>query len=556
MDVGELERKTIASMAPYESSIVVAAECKMDQNESPYDVPNPTKAKILRRMAQIPLNRYPDPSYPKLRKIIARRLGVSADNVAVGSGVDDLLYCVSLAYLEQGDKAVYPVPSFGMYRICCSITGARAMEVPLNPDFSLPGSFIGECKNAKLVFLCRPNNPTGTSAPLLQVEKIIRSCRGLVCIDEAYADFADDDCAHFLKCPNVLLFRTFSKAFSAAGARIGYAIAGKQVIAAMNKVRLPWNLSIFSQIAAEELLFSDFADQRVREVKAQRKRLMRSLRLMGAQPVESNANFILFRVPDAKTSFRRMLADGVLVRCFSSPALENYLRVTVGTKIQNDCFLRALLRAACDAVFFDIDGTLVDVSRSYQETIRLAAQEMSGKAVSKRLVTSVKALPGMNNDWDATVEVLRRVGVLASRKQVLPIFQRLYLGENGNGLILREKPLVDASLIRKIRVPTAMVTGRPKEEARAAMRMLGLPSSVPLIAMEDTQKGKPSPAPLLLAKKRLGAVLPAYIGDSPDDREAALRAGCAFVAIGKGKAQGGEFARFESANAAIRGLFA
>ena len=152
MGIDKLERKTIAEMPPYESSIVARVACKMDQNESPYDIPNQLKERILRRLRQAQFNRYPDLTYLKLRGIIAKKSGIKAESVAVGSGVDDLLYCVSLAYLEKGDKAVYFAPTFGMYRICCSIMGANAVEVPLNADFSIPGRFIKECSNAKLVF--------------------------------------------------------------------------------------------------------------------------------------------------------------------------------------------------------------------------------------------------------------------------------------------------------------------------------------------------------------------------------------------------------------------
>ena len=229
--------------------------------------------------------------------------------------------------------------------------------------------------------------------------------------------------------------------------------------------------------------------------------------------------------------------------------------MNIGTPEENDCFLGSLLQSAIDCVLFDIDGTLVDVSRSYNEAIRLAAETLSGKKVGMRLVRKVKACVGMNNDWDATAEVLRRMGVKASRRQVVPVFQRIYFGKSGKGLIRKEKPLVRTELLRKIKTPVGIVTGRPRAEAKIAMQLLGLPKNTPLVAMEDTKKGKPSPAPLLLAKKRMGAKLLLYIGDSSDDCLAAARAGCAFVAIGKGKKKQGEFARFADANAAIRGLF-
>jgi histidinol-phosphate aminotransferase len=558
MDIQKLERKTVAEMRPYESSIVAKAPCKLDQNESPYDIPKALKRRILRKLQKTPFNRYPDLSYARLRKVIARRFGVGFERVAVGSGMDDLLYCLSLAYLEKGDKAVYFTPTFGMYRICCAIMGARAVEVPLGAGFSLPESFAEECRDAKLVFLCRPNNPTGSSMPLGKVEQIVRTCPGLVCIDEAYADFARDDCLRLLKYENVVVFRTMSKAFCAAGARVGFGIADRRVISAINRVRLPWNLSALSQVTAEELLKNGgFFKKIARRLIAERLRLLSALRLMGANPVEGEANFILFGIPNAQEVFQKLLDDGVLVRRFSSPVLKEYLRVSVGTRNENDAFQRALLRATVDALFFDVDGTLIDVSKSYVEAIRLTAEKISRKKVPMKTVRAVKSLEGMNNDWDAAVEVLRRLGVKSSREQVIPIFQGIYLGKNGDGLIFRETPLAKdfLTLLRKAGIRFGIVTGRPRKEAKAALKILGLPTGTLLVAMEDAKKQKPDPDLLLLAKEKAGAKFPVYFGDSSSDIMAAKRAGMCFIAIGKGKKKDGEFARFDSPDDAVRELF-
>ncbi len=553
--ISNLVKKSVAAMAPYDASAAAGASCKLDQNESPYDVPASVKKRILRRLANANFNRYPSFTYSKLRSRIAGIYGLKASNVAVGSGIDDLLYCLTLAFVEKGDRVLYFTPTFGMYRICCRVSGAREMAVPLNKDFGITPSFIRKARRAKLVFLCRPNNPTGNSIPIAQVEKIVQNCPGMVCIDEAYADFADDNCLSLLKYDNVIVMRTLSKAFCGAGIRVGYALGQEGAIAALNKVRLPWNLSVFSQIAAEELLRSRAVFQKMASrIKSERARVLSQLRLLGMEAYESQANFILFKAENAGLLFKRLLANGVLVRRFSSPSMEGYLRMNIGTPRENDCFLRSLLQSAVDSVLFDIDGTLVDVSRSYNEAIRLAAEKLSGKRASMRLVREVKSCVGMNNDWDATIEVLRRMGTKASRQQVVPIFQGIYFGEGGEGLIRKEKLLVGRELLRKIKTPVGIVTGRPRAEAGIAMRLLGLPKNTPLVAMEDTKKGKPDPAPLLLAKKRMGTRLPLYIGDSPDDLSAAQAAGFAFVAIGKGKKKDGEFARFADVNAAIRGL--
>jgi len=313
----------------------------------------------------------------------------------------------------------------------------------------------------------------------------------------------------------------------------------------MQKVKLPYSINSLSQRAALDALGrQEMMERCVRETVRERGKLANGLRALGMKVYPSDANFVLFALPngvDAKAVQEKLAGKyGILVRDRSG-LVPNALRATVCTQKENDYFLKSLLGAAVGAVLFDIDGTLVDVTRSYNEAIRKTAKRISGNPVQMRLVKQVKACSGMNNDWDATVEVLRRQGVRASREEVLPIFQRLYFGKQGKGLIRKEKPLLQLRLLQKIGKPVGIVTGRPRAEARIAMKMLGLPRAMPLVAMEDTRIGKPEPAPLLLAKKMVGAKLPVYLGDSPDDCEAAARAGCAFVAIGNGAAQPGEF---------------
>ena len=510
------------------------------------------------------LNKYPDPQGSALVGKIASYCGVGRGNVLLFNGSDEAIDILIRVFCRQGKDSVLVLePTYSMYKICAEANGVEAIGVKLGGDFQPDMKAILAAvkrKKPKLIFACSPNNPTGNLLDFARLGKIARKAKAVLVVDEAYAEFSGKSFARAaLSYQNVVVLRTFSKAWALAGARLGYCITSPEIIRLMQKVKLPYNINSLSQRAALGALGRIGAMRKcVQETVREREKLAGELRALGMKVYPSDANFVLFALPDgidAKAVQKKLAGKyGILVRDRSG-LVPNALRVTVCTQKENDYFLKSLLGAAADAVLFDIDGTLVDVSRSYLEAIRLTAQEISGKTVAMRQVAIVKRMPGMNNDWDATVEVLRRQGVRSSRKEVVPVFQKLYLGRNGNGLITFEKPFLQLRLLQKIGKPVGIVTGRPRAEARIAMKMLGLPRTMPLVAMEDTKMGKPDPAPLLLAKKMMGATLPVYIGDSVDDCKAAAQAGCAFVAIGKGKAQTGEFARFASVNDAIRELF-
>ncbi len=550
-----LARPELKRVAPYISDRDVAEEKGLrfaDLNENAAD------------LFGSGLNRYPDPQGSALVEKIASYCNVGRRNVLLFNGSDEAIDILIRVFCRQGKDSVLVLePTYSMYRICAEANGVEAVGVKLGGDFQPDMKAIlatVKRKKPKLIFACSPNNPTGNLLDFARLGKIAKSVKAILVVDEAYAEFAGRSFSSQARSyPNAVVLRTFSKAWALAGARLGYCITSPEIIRLMQKVKLPYNINSLSQQSALGAFGRmDAMRKCVQETVRERKKLSEGLRALGMKVYPSDANFVLFALPDgidAKAVQEKLAGKYRILVRDRSGLVPNALRVTVCTQKENDYFLKSLLGAAADAVLFDIDGTLVDVSRSYLEAIRLTAQEISGKKVATRQVAIVKRMPGMNNDWDATVEVLRRQGVRSSREDVVPVFQGLYLGRNGNGLIRSEKPLVQLRLLRKIRKRVGVVTGRPRVEARIAMRRLGMPKSTPLVAMEDTRLGKPDPAPLLLAKKMLGAKLPVYVGDSVDDCEAAARAGCAFVAIGRGNAQPGEFARFASVNDAIRRLF-
>jgi histidinol-phosphate aminotransferase len=553
--VERIARKELSGIEPYLSDRDITEEEGMrfaDLNENARDLFGGG------------LNRYPDPLAGKLSQKIAAYCNVKQSRVQLFNGSDEAIDLLIRVFCSPGkDSAIILGPTYSMYRICAEANGVEAISVPLDGNFQPDADAVLEAarkKRAKLIFACSPNNPTGNMLDFGILERIAKEAEAVLVVDEAYAEFSGRSFAgRAKKFQNAVVLRTFSKAWALAGARLGYCIASPEVISLIRKVKLPYSINSLSQQAAlaafgKKGIVRRYAQETVRE----RERLSSGLAAFGMRVYPSDANFLLFSPPDgmdAKKIQKKMAKESKILVRDRTGVVKNALRVTVCTRQENDYFLRSLAKASIDAVLLDIDGTLVDVSRSYSEAVRLTAQKISGKRVAPKLVARVKAMPSMNNDWDATVEVLRRLGVMASRREIVPIFQEIYFGKGGSGLIRNELPLVDLRLLQRLGRKTAIVTGRPRNEALCAARMLGLGGRVPIIAMEDTKRGKPDPAPVLLAIKALGARLPVYIGDSPDDYKAARQAGCAFVAIGRGRAKEGELARFASANDAIRGLF-
>ncbi len=347
MSVKKLLRKELDKLEAYKAPEFVYSECKLNQNESTLGFPDEIKQQIKREVDLLAFNRYPDSTYSSLREIVARKFKVGKENVIVGNGVDEVLYYFSLAFIEQGDKVVFQAPSFAMYEICANLMGAKAEKVLLDrPTFDLTEKFVNESEKAKATFICSPNNPTGNSLGRKRVKEVAERSGGMVVIDEAYADFAGEDCLDLLENERVVIMRTMSKAYAAAGLRIGFGIACKDAADAMNKVRLPWNLSGLTVRIAEILLQNDkIFWQRVKETKNERARVFSELcRIPSVVVFPSQANFILFKTPlVSRKVYLALLERGVQVRDVSGyELLDKCLRVSIGTRSENDEFLNNL----------------------------------------------------------------------------------------------------------------------------------------------------------------------------------------------------------------------
>lgn len=334
MDIRKLVRPNVRDLRAYEAK-EIPARVKLDANESPFGYP------AVRDLAT---NRYPDPEARALKRALARRLKVRTSNILVGNGSDELIYYLITTF---GGPVMYPVPTFSMYGIIAQALGQRRVEAPLGPAFGLDEDGMlkaARAKKPKLIFLSTPNNPTGNCFSEGAILRLIERSGAVVVVDEAYQPFAGGGSfLRFLyRYDNLLVMRTLSKVGLAA-LRVGFLIGNEAAIGEVNKVRLPFNLNALSQALAERALAdAKWLRSAVKAITSERKRLIEEMSAMGGvRAYPSEANFVLFRVPEPGRVYRELLKRGVLVRDLSG-AVKGCLRVTVGSEEENTAFLDAL----------------------------------------------------------------------------------------------------------------------------------------------------------------------------------------------------------------------
>ncbi len=342
ISVNDLVRPNIRTLQPYRCAREEVQEgILLDANESPFS----------QFWAGVRLNRYPDPSQRKLRKMLANYLGVPMENLAAGSGSDEVLDWIFKVFCQPGQDSVSVAePTYGMYSVLASIFDVSVFRFPLDQAFNFSASefLMAVPSKVKVLFLCSPNNPTGN---LLEQKQILAVCRKwlkIVVVDEAYIEFSQSRslATEVVYHPNLIVLRTLSKALGRAGLRIGYAVASKEIISYFLKVKAPYNLSSVSAEKGCQVL-SCWHDRvpEWKQIRNERDRVRRSLgQIEGVTMVfPSNANFLLFRCRKATQVCRRLLEKGIVVRDRSTlPGLKDCIRVSIGTSWENDSFLQGL----------------------------------------------------------------------------------------------------------------------------------------------------------------------------------------------------------------------
>jgi len=337
----------------------IAGLIKLNTNENPF----PPSAKVLKAVREAVdgrLRLYPNPTSQALRERLAKLHGCKAENIFVSNGSDELLALATRAFVEPASRVrgrrsketiQYFTPSYSLYPVLADIHGAQKNPVQLKDDFGMPT--VAELRKegawdfrAALSFVTTPNAPSGRGYPTNQLEELCRAQRGVVLLDEAYVDFAEENALKLaLKHPHVLVARTFSKAYSLCFQRVGYGVGHPELIAALDKIRDSYNVNGLGQVAALATLDDlEYYRRNFERIKSTRAWLSRELEELGFKVLPSQTNFILVKPPKwpAQKWLGELRKRKVLVRWFSDPAVRDYLRITIGTQVEAEVLVQAV----------------------------------------------------------------------------------------------------------------------------------------------------------------------------------------------------------------------
>ncbi|MDJ0689060.1 MAG: histidinol-phosphate transaminase [Xenococcaceae cyanobacterium MO_188.B32] len=319
---------------------------KLNTNENPYP-PSPLAMEVLRNLDSEWLRRYPDPYARDFCEAVSEVLGVPTDWIIVSNGSDELLNVIIRACAEGSDRPiVYPMPTYVLYRTLATLQPAEVIEIPYPQDFKLPIDKLVAAKGA-VTFIASPNSPSGHIVPFNDLRELAQRVSGVLVIDEAYVDFAEYSALPLvLEFNNVIILRTLSKGYSLAGLRMGFGIANPQLLSGLFKVKDSYNIdAIATLVGAAAIRDRAYKNDCVEKIKKSRAKLAIELTNLGFTVLNSHGNFVLATPPakNAESLYLKLKEQGILVRYFKQPGLEDKLRITVGTQQQNQTLLEALI---------------------------------------------------------------------------------------------------------------------------------------------------------------------------------------------------------------------
>lgn len=523
---------TAVPVEPYARPVLNGSNIlRLDGNEG--NQPSPDLITELSRLETTALREYPDTS--ALQSEIASWIGVDPEQVVVTAGADDALDRVCRAFVQRTSQIVLPIPTFEMLYRFAALTGGEVITVPWREQYPVDEVIDAIDSSTSLVVMVTPNNPTGRVASVEDLTRVARAAAGsIVLLDHAYVEYADEDLTPTaLQFDNVVVVRTFSKAWGLAGCRVGYAVTSPEVAAVLRNAGNPYPVSSLSLAVARAQLRRGTGSltKHVVRIKTERERLAAQLPRLGLSAAESQGNFLLVNFGGrAGFAYAALAFSGIAVRYFPHrPEISDALRISLpGNEARFKRLIAALeLAVAPQALLFDMDGVLADVEASYRRCVVETARSFGLEITRKDLQEAIHA-GDANNDWILTHRLLRHGGVDVSLGSVTAKYQELYLGAGSTGgLRERERLLISRTLLQRLakRVKLGVVTGRPRSEAKWFLDRMGIRTLFDsIVCLEDAAR-KPDPAPVRLAVEQMEVERAWMLGDTPDDVRAASAAG-------------------------------
>lgn len=501
---------------------------RLDANENRWGC-SPKVIEAINNLNSEDISVYPE--YGSLIKKIADYEKVSVDNVVISNGSDDIIRAVIESYISSGDRVIIPTPTFAMFPVFLGIKGAQIIKVDSGENFQFPvEKVLNEIdEKTRMIVIINPSSPAGTVISEKDLMKIAKSApEAMIFVDEAYTQFTGGSFSELTEqYSNILVSKTFSKAFGLAGLRIGYAVSSSEIIENVRKSVAPYavnSVAVKATIAA--INDRKWMENSVEKIRKERENLSEKIRQLGYKVTPSKANFILIETyGNSDEIVKEMRENNILIKAFSMLKKDrDFVRISIGKEDENRQVLKVLKPTT---LLFDMDGVLIDVSNSYRTVIKKTVEYFTDEEISFEKIERYKQSGGYNNDWDLSLEIVKEKRKDVARDQVIKVFQKLYLGDNWNGLILSEKLMIDRDFLKElsIRFKLGIVTGRPRSEAIFVLKRFGIEDYFStLVAMEDTEKGKPDPEGINLAKDKLEESDCWYIGDTTDDMKAAISA--------------------------------
>lgn len=526
-------KKTIQNIQAY--SVPLFEEegyLKLDSNESDFG-PSPKVIEALRQVVASDVQYYP--FYGELLQKIADFHKVSIDNVILTAGADEAISSIFSTFLEYGQNVLTVTPSFVMPKIYSKVNGLNYIEIPYLKKWMFPiDEFIQNIDSADLIHLTTPNSPTGEVIEQNMIQKIIKKAdKKAVLIDETYGNYSDVTNINLIQnSENIFIVRSFSKDFALAGLRLGYIVSSAENIKELRKYLSPYNVSNLTVKAGLAALDDHEYFKNVKiEIEKSKKLLTEAFEKLGAKIYPSQTNFLCVDFGEkADFIYKKLIDNKIKVKYFAqTPMLENCMRIAIPKPDNAQKIINAL--EIKPTIVFDVDGVLIDASKSYRVAVQKTFNQLCGKEVTAEELSATKKLGGLNNDWDLTEYLLKKYGYEVDKDKIIDIFNSYYAK-----LAEIEEPLVTQEFFESLskNYNLAIFTGRVKEEAYYTLDKHGFTKYFyPIVTMLDVglERQKPDCLGLEIIKEKIITDKIYYLGDTIDDMVCAITANVVGIGV-------------------------